>query len=262
MKLYFSIIVVLISGLTIFSQNKKNPETNAKSNSIALEPCEVAGAQPNSKEKALCGNYEVFENRALRKGRRIQLKIVVFPATGQSKAPDPVFYIPGGPGSSATEDAPYIAADMAKVRERRDLVFLDQRGTGGSHPLNCTFFNPNDLQSYLEHWNPLEDVRKCRAELEKTSDLRLYTTSIAMDDLDEVRAALGFDKINITGGSYGTRAAQEYLKRHGRNVRAAHLHGVSLTSQLMPRDFPQGNERALNGVIDECLADEACRAAF
>jgi pimeloyl-ACP methyl ester carboxylesterase len=163
---------------------------------------------------------------------------------------------------SATEDAPYIAADFAKIRERRDLVFLDQRGTGGSHPLNCTFFNPADLQSYLEHWNPLEDVKKCRAELEKTSDLKLYTTTIAMDDLDEVRRALGYDKINITGGSYGTRAAQEYLRRHGKTVRAVHLHGVSLTNQFMPRDFPQGNERALEGVIGECLADEKCRAAF
>jgi len=77
-----------------------------------------------------------------------------------------------------------------------------------------------------------------------------------------VRAALGYEKINITGGSYGTRAAQVYLKRHGEHVRAAVLHGVSPTGQLMPRDFPQHTERALNGVIDECAADEACRAAF
>jgi pimeloyl-ACP methyl ester carboxylesterase len=262
MKLCFSITIVLVLGLAALGQNTKNAGKTSKTNLIALQPCEVAGARPNSKEKVLCGSYEVFENRASKKGRKIQLKIVVFPATGPDKAPDPVFYIPGGPGSSATEDAPYIAADMAKVREKRDLVFLDQRGTGGSHPLNCTFFNPADLQSYLEHWNPLADVRKCRAELETKADLKLYTTSIAMDDLDEVRMALGYDKINITGGSYGTRAAQEYLKRHGKNVRAVHLHGVSLTSQFMPRDFPQHTERALGGVIDECLADEACRAAF
>jgi pimeloyl-ACP methyl ester carboxylesterase len=261
MKICFSIILSAFLISSVFGQGKNALKTS-KPNRIALEPCEVAGAEPNSKEKVLCGTYEVFENRAARKGRRITLKIVVFPATGANKAPDPVFYIPGGPGSSATEDAPYIAADFAKIRERRDLVFLDQRGTGGSHPLNCTFFNPADLQSYLEHWNPLEDVKKCRAELEKTSDLKLYTTTIAMDDLDEVRRALGYDKINITGGSYGTRAAQEYLRRHGKTVRAVHLHGVSLTNQFMPRDFPQGNERALEGVIGECLADEKCRAAF
>jgi pimeloyl-ACP methyl ester carboxylesterase len=262
MKLYFSMLLVFVLGLSVSGQNKDVAKPSSKSNFISLQPCEVAGAGEGVKEKVFCGSYEVFENRALKRGRKIALKIVVFPATGQDKAADPLFYIPGGPGSSATEDAPYIAQDFAKVREQRDLVFVDQRGTGGSNPLNCVFFNPSDLQSYLEHWNPLEQVKECRQQLEANADLRLYVTSIAMDDLDDARAALGYKKINIYGGSYGTRAGQEYLKRHGKNVRAAILHGVSPTSQLMPRDFPQHTERALNGIIDECAADEACRAAF
>lgn len=236
--------------------------TSAPNAPVSLEPCDVPGAAEGVKEKALCGTYEVFENRATKSGRRIKLKIVVFPATGREKAADPLFYIPGGPGSSATEDAPYVAQQYAKVRERRDLVFVDQRGTGGSNPLNCDLFNPQDLQSYLGDYFPLADVRKCREQLEPKADLRLYTTHIAMDDLDEVRAALGYEKINVSGGSYGTRAAQVYLKRHGEHVRAVVLHGVSPTGQLMPRDFPQHTERALNGLIDECAADVACHAAF
>jgi pimeloyl-ACP methyl ester carboxylesterase len=227
-----------------------------------LEPCEVAGAREGTKEKVRCATYEVFENRATKRGRKIALKIVVFPATGRERSADPLFYIPGGPGSSATEDAPYIAQGFAKIRERRDLVFVDQRGTGGSNPLNCDLFNPSSLQSYLGAYFPLEDVRKCREQLELKADLKLYTTSIAMDDLDEVRAALGYDRINIFGGSYGTRAAQVYLRRHPRRVRAIILHGVSPPGQFMPRDFPQHTERALDGVLEECAADEACRAAF
>jgi len=262
MKLYFPILLIFVLGLSLSGQNKNIAKHSSKSDFISLQPCEVSGADEGVKEKVLCGSYEVFENRTLKRGRKIALKIVVFPATGQDKAADPLFYIPGGPGSSATEDAPYIAQDFAKVRERRDLVFVDQRGTGGSNPLNCVFFNPSDLQSYLGHWNPLEQVRECREQLEAKADLRLYVTSIAMDDLDDARAALGYKKINIYGGSYGTRAGQEYLKRHGKNVRAVILHGVSPTSQFMPRDFPQHTQRALNGVIDECAADEACRAAF
>jgi pimeloyl-ACP methyl ester carboxylesterase len=255
--------LVLVLGLSVFGQNETKVEKSlAKSDSISLAPCEVAGADEATKLKVLCGSYEVFENRISRSGRRLQLKIVVFPATGQDKVADPLFYIPGGPGSAATEDAPYVAQDFAKIRERRDLVFVDQRGTGDSNPLNCEFFNPADLQSYLGHWNPPEQVRRCREQLEAKADLRLYTTSIAMDDLEDVRAALGYKKINIFGGSYGTRAAQEYLKRHGKNVRAVILHGVSPTSQWMPRDFPQHTERALNGVLDECAADANCRAAF
>ncbi len=227
-------------------------------NSIKLEKCKPEGVS----EEVLCGTHEVFENRAARSGRKIKLKMVVFPATGTNKAPDPLFYIPGGPGSSATEDAPYVAQDWAKMRERRDLVFLDQRGTGGSNPLNCDFFDPKDMKSYFGFYFPLEDVKKCREILEKTSDLKLYTTRIAMDDLDEVRAALGYKQINISGGSYGTRATLEYAKRYTANVRAILLQGVAPQYQAMPLDFPQHTERALNGVLDECLADTECGKAF
>lgn len=229
---------------------------------LVLAPCEVPGAGEGSKERARCGTFEVFENRAAKSGRKIKINVVVFPATGQAPAPDPLFYIAGGPGSSATEDAPYIARQYAKVRERRDLVFVDQRGTGGSNPLNCDLFNPEDLQSYLGDYFPLEDVRRCRAQLEARADLKLYTTHVAAGDLDDVRAALGYERINIVGASYGTRAAQVYIRRHGEHVRAAVLHGVSLTGQFMPRDFPRDTERALEGVLGECAADEACRAAF
>jgi pimeloyl-ACP methyl ester carboxylesterase len=98
--------------------------------------------------------------------------------------------------------------------------------------------------------------------LEPKADLELYTTPIAMDDLDDVRAALGYTRINIIGGSYGTRAAQVYLKLHPDRVRAVILHGVSPTNQFMPRDFPQHTQRALEGVIAECATDEACHLAF
>lgn len=251
----------------LFTQGSSGQEKGAQRGDgaragLVLAPCEVPGADEGAKEKARCGTFEVFENRAAKSGRRIKLNVVVFPATGQTVAPDPLFYMAGGPGSSATEDAPYIAQQYAKVRVRRDLVFVDQRGTGGSNPLNCDLFNPEDLQSYLGDYFPPEDVRRCRAQLETKADLRLYTTHIAMDDLDDVRAALGYERINIVGASYGTRAAQVYLRQHGKHVRAVVLHGVSLTGQFMPRDFPQHTERALEGVLGECAADEACRAAF
>lgn len=248
----FSVILCFLFSVFVIAQGQK----------INPQPCEVPGTEPNKKDRALCAEYEVFENRATKTGRKIKLKIVVYPATKPKKAPDPVFYIAGGPGSSATEDAPYVVQDSAKIREKRDLVFLDQRGTGGSHPLECPLFDPAVPQSYLEHWNPPDRIKKCREELEKTSDLKLYTTTIAMGDLDEVRSALGYKKINIIAGSYGTRATQEYLRSYGKNVRAVILQGVSLTSQFMPRDFPQDTERALNGVIDECQTDKDCRAAF
>lgn len=223
-----------------------------------LNPCEIEGVEG----KKLCGTYEVFENRATKRGRKISLKIVVFAATGANPEPDPFVYIPGGPGSSATEDAPYLAKPFAKIRERRDLLFVDQRGTGGSNPLNCVLFNPADLQSYLGYFFPLEDVRKCREQLESKADLTLYTTTIGMDDLNEVSAALGYKHLNLYGASYGTRAALTYLKRHAASVRTVTLFGVSPTNQFMPVAFPRDTERALQGVLSECAGDEACSKAF
>jgi pimeloyl-ACP methyl ester carboxylesterase len=255
--------VIFTVGAALFVLKAQgNNEQQTQPASISLAPCEVPGTQTGVKEKVRCGSFEVFEDRSGKRGRKIVLKIVVFPATVQDKAADPLFYIPGGPGSSATADAPYIAREFARIRERRDLVFVDQRGTGGSNPLNCDFFKPADLRSYLGDYFPLEEVRRCRERLEPKANLELYTTAIAMDDLDDVRAGLGYRQINIIGASYGTRAAQAYLKQHPDRVRAVILHGVSPTNQFMPRDFPQHTERALNGVIGECEQDEACRAAF
>jgi pimeloyl-ACP methyl ester carboxylesterase len=123
-------------------------------------------------------------------------------------------------------------------------------------------FDKSDLQSYLGYFFPLEGVRKCRTELESKADLKLYTTTIAMDDMDEVRAALGYEKMNLFGGSYGTRAALTYLKRYPQRVRAAILQGVAPPNQYMPGDFPVVMERALQGVLAACAADEACNTAF
>jgi len=247
---------LLLLGVVISFQTSSAIRQSPKP-TIALTDCEVQGVG-----KAKCGSYQVFENRATKTGRQITMNIVVFPATGDKRQSDPIFYFAGGPGSGATEDARGIAIEFKKPRERRDLVFVDQRGTGGSNPLNCEVYDVKNLQSYLGYFFPLEQVRKCRTELEPKADLKLYTTTIAMDDIDEVRAALGYDKINLFGGSYGTRAALTYLKRHGKNVRTATLQGVSPTDQFMPVDFALQTERALQGVLGECYADEACNKAF
>lgn len=225
---------------------------------VVLTDCQIEGV----KGPAKCGTLEVYENRATKKGRMISLNILVLPATGDKREPDPMVYFAGGPGSAATEDAEGLAQVFAKIREHRDLLFVDQRGTGKSHSLDCELFNPNDLQSYLAYFFPLEGVRKCRPQLEAKADLTLYITDIAIDDMDEVRAALGYEQLNLFGGSYGTRAALTYLKRYPKRVRTATLQGVSPPNSYLPSDFPQGNERALQGILAECAADEACNAAF
>jgi pimeloyl-ACP methyl ester carboxylesterase len=223
---------------------------------LELKPCEVPGLR-----EARCGTYEVREDRARPSGRKIGLKVVVVPATAPERRPDPLVFINGGPGESATQAAAGLAHEYAKVLEHRDLLLVDQRGTGGSNPLDCTLYGP-DLQSFLGDFFPQAAVRRCRAELEGKADLTLYTTSAAMDDLEEVRAALGYPAVNLLGASYGTRAALVFMRRHPASVRTAALQGVDPPSYPMPLDFARDAQRALDGVVGECAAERGCAAAF
>ncbi|HEX9945457.1 MAG TPA: alpha/beta hydrolase [Thermoanaerobaculia bacterium] len=224
-----------------------------------LQPCTVPTLGKDA--DALCGTYEVWENRAAKSGRRIDLAIVLLPARSAQPKPDPIFFLAGGPGQSATELAAALARD--DLRRARDFVFVDQRGTGKSNPLQCDLGgNDDDVQSYLGEMFPVDAVRKCRERLAKVADLTLYTTDVAMDDLDEVRAWLGYDRINLAGGSYGTRAAQVYLRRHPQSVRAAVLSGVVPMDEVLPLSHAAGGQRSLDLLLGWCEKDAACHAKF
>jgi pimeloyl-ACP methyl ester carboxylesterase len=252
LRFLFPIVLGLSATLQTSSAAPQNGPT------LDLKPCEIQGISG-----AKCGKLEVYENRVTRKGRKIEIYVLVLPATGEKREPDPLFYFAGGPGSAAaSDDAPGAAQGFAKIREHRDLVFVDQRGTGQSNGLDCALFDANDPQSHFGYFFPLESVRKCREQLEPKANLTLYTTTLAMDDVDDVRAALGYDKINLFGGSYGTRAATVYLRRHPKHVRSVMLQGVSLRNQYLPRDYARDTERALQGILAECVADEACNKTF
>src|ERR1700741_61613 len=206
-----------------------------KRGSVQLKPCN----NPTLTSDALCVKYEVFENRATRTGRRIPLNIILLPAKSAKPAPDPVFYLADGPGAAATGYAE--AAFMNGLRRNRDVVLVDQRGTGESNPLNCApFGSREDMRGYFGEQFPVEKIRACRAELEKVADLKLYTTSIAMDDLDEVRSALGYDRVNIYGGSYGSTTSLVYLRQHGDRVRSVAIFGVAPPAAKIPLSFSKG----------------------
>jgi len=224
---------------------------------VELRPC----AQPEMPKDFLCGQYEVFENRATKTGRKIKLNLVVLPALSDTPSPDPIFYLAGGPGAGATTYA--SASFMHRLHRTRDVVLLDQRGTGQSNPLVCKFRGASgDMQSYFTDATTPEAGRACRAELERTADLRLYTTPIAMADLDEVREALGYDKINVYGGSYGSTTALAYLHFYPQHVRTVTVMGVAPLDLRLPLSFGKGVEHALERLFADCDADSQCRGAF
>ncbi len=174
----------------------------------------------------LCGSFDVYENRRTGRGRKISLHLAVLPALTESPRPDPVFWIAGGPGGAATAAAPRFASHW--MRERRDVVLVDQRGTGGSNPLQCALpGSSDDVQGYLTgSFSDVALLRRCKRELREIANLRMYTTDNTVDDLDEVRAAMGYEQINLLAGSWGTRTALVYLRRHGGSVRRAIFNGA------------------------------------
>lgn len=238
-----------------------NTATAAKPQTFMRGRVPLRACEKGSLKSALCGKYEVFENRATKTGRKIALNIVMLPALAEKPAPDPVFYFAGGPGGAASTyaNSPF----MTGLRQHRDVVMVDQRGTGESNPLQCNVYgDPNDMRGYFGETFPDERIRACRAELEKIADLRLYTTPIAMADLDEVREAMGYDKINVNGGSYGSTAALAYLRLYPQHVRTAAVSGVAPVDYKMALPFARGVEHALDRLFSDCAADAKCHAAF
>jgi pimeloyl-ACP methyl ester carboxylesterase len=225
--------------------------------SVPLQPCRTV----DGNTEGLCGKYEVYENRQSQSGRKIALNIIVLPAISDKPAADPWFALAGGPGQSAVDAYP-LTGYTTKIRQQRDVVLVDQRGTGASNPLPCELRDPKIAQEILGESMVLEKVRACRNELEKKADLTQYTTSIFADDLDDVRQAMGYDKINLFGGSYGTRAALVYLRRHGEHVRTIALEGVAPPQYRIPLAFPKTTQGSVDQLIARCAADEACHKDF
>lgn len=222
-----------------------------------LLPCTVN----NVDGSALCGTREVWENRAAQTGRQIGIRVVVLPALGPDRLPDPIFYFAGGPGGSAISATAGIARTFATLRSQRDLVFVDLRGTGRSHPLRCPS-PPDDapLQTWFSEFLPDDEVRACKAGLD--ADPAFYSNISAMDDVNEIRMALGYDRINLYGGSGGTRSIQVYLKRHPTTARAAILKGVVPMDMENPLPHARSLEAAMAALLEACRAEPACGAAY
>jgi pimeloyl-ACP methyl ester carboxylesterase len=212
---------------------------------------------------ARCSTLSVYENRDTRAGRLIALRIVVLPARGPVREPDPVFFLAGGPGQAATWMIGDPAIANGALGERRDVVLVDQRGTGGSNGLTCDFYGPpSHPQSYFAPFMPPEKVRECRLRLSASADLTQYTTENSVADLDDVRAALGYERINLIGGSYGTRLAMEYVRRHEAHVRSVVVDGVVVPDLHIPENFGIIAQQALDALLDECASVESCASAF
>jgi pimeloyl-ACP methyl ester carboxylesterase len=258
-----SIGAILAMAIAANAQAPAAPASTAAPK-IQLTQCAQSGELANAR----CGKLDVFENRAAMSGRKIPLTIVVLPATGKKAEPDPVFYLPGGPGYGAADS--YLKQQgggnlFGGMREKRDVVYVDYRGTGRAQALPCPIYgaDPTVNDFFVDPATFLgEKTAACREQLSKDADLTQYTTPNIVDDLEDVRAALGYEQINLYGISYGTRVGMIYLRRHPEHLRSVILEAVEPPMAHTPLYVSRGMQHALDRLMADCGADTACNTAF
>jgi pimeloyl-ACP methyl ester carboxylesterase len=253
-------IAFLLGSLLLLPACNPGAATAPPEERIPLHDCQLSAPGSVGSLAAKCGELSVYEDRTSGSGRRITLNIAVIPAVSRNPAPDPLFFLTGGPGQAATESFLQLSPAFEQIHQKRDIILVDQRGTGKSNPLNCPILEDENLEDLPSDADLSAFLEECLSSLD--ANPALYTTSLAMDDLDDVRASLGYDLINLYGVSYGTRAALTYLDQHPQHVRTAILDGTVAQDIPLGQDTARDAQRALNQIFLRCEADEDCRQAF
>ncbi|MCP5143313.1 MAG: alpha/beta hydrolase [Gammaproteobacteria bacterium] len=226
-----------------------------------LQPCWVDGLE----FKVQCGSLARPLNPAAPDATQIDIHFVVIPALSRAKAPDPVFFLAGGPGQSAIDLAGMLSQLFARLGNRHDLVLVDQRGTGRSAPLKCEEGSPTEsLARAFEQTVQMARLRECLRRLTSLphGDLRFYTTEIAMADLEAVRDSLAYPAINIIGGSYGTRAALDYMRQYPDHVRTVVIDGVAPPDMVLPQSVAPDSAMAMQSLLDYCADAPDCQRDY
>lgn len=223
----------------------------------ATKTCRVAGLR----HPAQCGVLKRPLDPARPSGVQIDIHYAVVPALARRKLPDPVFLLAGGPGQSAMSLAPQVLALFTRLNNRRDIVFVDQRGTGLSAPLVCDDTRALPLAELADPAAQLREITRCREKLQALpyGDLRFFTTVLAMQDLDAVRQQLGAQRINLVGASYGTRAALAYQRQFPTAVRRSVMDGVAPADMVLPLSMSTDNQAAFEALLRHCEQAASCQ---
>jgi pimeloyl-ACP methyl ester carboxylesterase len=225
---------------------------------LPTSPCELPGVA----RSARCGVLEVLEDPNKPNGRRLPIHVAVVPAISGIALADPIVVLMGGPGEDAISAAELYAAQFEPLLKDRDLLLVDQRGTGQSAALNCDLFPPGTEATSLHDFFPLNAIESCRDHLQAIADLRRYTYPYFAGDLEQVRRALGYGPVNLFAGSYGTRAAQAYMRAYPQSVRTAYLGSVVPIDLEGALDFAKTAQTAIDHMFENCEIEPACHAAF
>lgn len=230
---------------------------------LEFEPCTLSSELMPQAVEARCTTFEVPEDRTRPDGRKVSLAIAWIASDARQAEPDLVFMLAGGPGQGAREAYPQVTRAFREVLRKRHVILVDQRGTGDSNALACRDESGANAFGDVNDMTPegfARFAKECLAKLD--ADPRFYTTSDAVADLDAVRAALGAEQIDLLGISYGTRVAQEYLRRHPDRTRAVVLDGVVPPDLALGADHAKNLEASLDLQFARCAKDAECARRF
>ena len=226
---------------------------------IELTDCRLEHPAGLRSVSARCGYLGVAEDPARPDGTQLRLRVAVIDALSKKPAAEPLFVVAGGPGSAAGQFFATVADAFERVRRDRDLVIVDQRGTGLSSPLRCDYVD--DFESGQLSLDKVRELTAgCRAGLK--ARLELYTTSVAVRDLDQVRAALGYRRISLYGASYGTRVVEHYVRRYPERTHAVILDGVVVPEAAIGPSIATDAQTALDRILAACARDKDCAQRF
>ncbi|MCX7512616.1 alpha/beta hydrolase [Frateuria hangzhouensis] len=232
---------------------------------LTLTACELGRPDSGLTTAAWCAPFEVPENRDDPNSRKIKLNLAVIRSDAQVPAKDMLVFLAGGPGQAATETWPMVAPALDPLLAHRNVLLIDQRGTGKSNPLDCKAADKADKIGAVAGFDAdrlRAQVAACLKEVQATADPRYYTTTAAVADLEDARQALGAPSFDLVGVSYGTRVAQQYAMHHPDAVRSILLDGVAPNSLVLGEDFARNLEDALKAQFARCTAEPACKARF
>jgi len=250
---------------TLILSTASAPTWSASEQALGVKPisfadCVIQGPSGNGQARGQCATLHVPENYANPDGRSIALRVFKLSSKHHTAQDDAVTFIQGGPGGSSVELAIILGLQNSALRRKRDIILLDQRGTGQSARLNCEF---NDDQLLAFDGEQIEKLaNQCVVQLQKNADLRQYSTTVAVKDLEQLRTALKYSRWNIVAGSYGTRVAQHYMRRYPSSVRTVTLEGVVPPSVEIVSSVPLNAQAALDNLFEQCATTPQCNSAY
>jgi pimeloyl-ACP methyl ester carboxylesterase len=234
---------------------------------VTLTPCEIgrrseAGIGPNATDAAYCTYFDVPENWNAPQGRHIQLHVALVKSRSAHPPADLMVYLDGGPGGAATETYPVIAPALAPLRDKRNILLIDQRGTGGSNQLKCDEGKNESNDVVPDISRGLQRVQQCLEHLRTYASPEYYTTTDASRDLEAVRQALGAPQLNVVGISYGTRAAQQYAGRYPDAIRSVVLDSTVPNTLALGSEHARNLESAMRAEFALCTQNQRCDQNF